>query len=64
MESGKTLRRFQLGGNRRHRHRRGIGGENALGRDDLFKLAEQRTFGIEVFDNRLDDHVTGFELGH
>ena len=62
MESRKTLRRFQLGGDGRHRHRRRIGRQDAICADNVFQFAEKRAFGIEVFHNRFNDHVAGLEL--
>jgi hypothetical protein len=45
------------GGDRGHRQRRGIGGEDAVGTDDVFELLEQCLLDVDVFDDRFDDHL-------
>ena len=63
MKSGEPLRRFQFRRDRRHRHRRRVGGEYAIGRDDVFELAEHLALDVEVLHHRFDDRVAGLEFG-
>jgi hypothetical protein len=57
VEAADALRPLAGGGDRRHRERRGIGGEDAVGGDDVLQLLEQRLLDVEVLDDGLDDDL-------
>ena len=48
MKAGDALRPVAAGGNRRDRERGGVGGENAIGGDDLLQFPEKRALDLQV----------------
>ena len=50
------------GGDLGHRQRRGVGGDDRVGRDALFQFAHERVLGGKVFDDCLDDDPGGLHV--
>ncbi len=63
MVAGKALRALQAGGDRRHRQRRGVGGQHRIGADDALQLGEQALLDVQLFDDGLDHQVAAGQLG-
>ena len=62
MHADQAFRVRELRADRRHRDRRGIGGQDAALADDAFEFGEQGALGIQVLDDGLDheDGAGGF----
>ena len=63
MKAAEALRCFELGCDSRHRQRRRVRGEYAIGRDDVFELREKLALRLEVFHDGFDHDMARLEVG-
>jgi hypothetical protein len=62
VETGDPFRPLAGRGDRSHRQRGGVGGEDAVGADDVLEMLKKLLLDIEVLDHGLDDDLCRREL--
>ena len=62
MHAADAVAMLQRARDRGDADRRGVGGEDAVGRDDGLELAEQLLLDLEILEHRLDDDMAGLEV--
>ena len=63
MESGETLRRFQVRGDTGDGERGGIGCQYAIRRNHAFQLRKQFLLGFQILDDDLDHYLARLHVG-